>query len=284
MARAQPNKQPTTPESGREPPYRLLTEALPAITYIVDLLPTPHTTYISPQVESILGFTPAEWLADPDFWTRQLHPDDRERILKAIRRHNKTGDSFFLEYRCLTQSGDPVWLRSSATYQRDEAGRLTAVHGVMLDITERVNSEQALRESEQRFKQLTGLFRNMADVMPDMVWAKDMDRRFIFVNRALCDNLLIARNLEEPIGKTDLFFSRREQESHPDDPDWHTLGQICQNSDAVVMESRETRRFEEFGNVQGRYLHLDVIKTPLWNEQGEMIGTVVTGRDITVLF
>ena len=51
------------------------------IIYISELGPDGRWTYVSPQVDEILGFTAAEWISDPGLWARQLHPDDRERVL-----------------------------------------------------------------------------------------------------------------------------------------------------------------------------------------------------------
>ncbi|MCX7002011.1 MAG: PAS domain S-box protein, partial [bacterium] len=123
-----------------------LAEQLPVISYIVELLPVPHTVYISPQVQALLGFTPAEWLADPALWVRQVAAEDRDLMVAEVARHNHTGQSFFLEYRVLTRDGRIVWLRNSANYQADSAGRLVAVHGVMQDISERKQADRILND------------------------------------------------------------------------------------------------------------------------------------------
>lgn len=155
--------------------------------------------------------------------------------------------------------------------------RVTALR----DITERKMAEDSLRESEQRYKSLYSLMRLMCDNVPDLIWAKDLDRRFVFVNRATCEKLLIAGDTTEPIGKDDMFFVQRERDAHPDKPNWHTFGEICVDSDAVVINNQEPKRFDEFGNVKGQFLFLDVYKAPFLNDQGEMIGTVGCGRDVT---
>ena len=160
----------------------------------------------------------------------------------------------------------------------------------LLGVNERLNAEleerqriqESLRESEQRHKSLYLMMRLMCDNAPDLIWAKDLERRFLFVNRATSEKLLMANDCEEPIGKGDMFFVEREREKHPDDPNWHTFGEICIDSDAVVMNTQTSARFDEFGNVKGEFLYLDVYKAPFLNEQGEMIGTVGCGRDVTM--
>jgi PAS domain S-box-containing protein len=149
------------------------------------------------------------------------------------------------------------------------------------DITERKSVEGELARTNQQFRDLYRLVRMMCDNVPDLIWAKDMERRYLFANRGLCEKLLNAADTDEPVGKTDLFFAERERRRRPDDPAWHTFGEICRDSDAIVMESGEAARFDEFGNVRGEFLFLDVIKAPFRDENGRMIGTVGCGRDVT---
>jgi PAS domain-containing protein len=57
------------------------------------------TTYVSPQIEAMQGYTPQETMSDPEHWTKTLHPDDRERVLAEDERTNRTGEPFVAEYR-----------------------------------------------------------------------------------------------------------------------------------------------------------------------------------------
>ena len=155
--------------------YQLMAEQLPAITYIVELLPQPHTIYISPQVLPMLGFTQEEWLADPDFWVRQLHPEDRDRVLADVHRHNETAAPFYNEYRIQTKTGQTVWIRNNASCLRDHAGRPAAVYGVMLDITERKQAEQALGDSEAQNHALI-------QAIPDLVFVNHRNGEFLYAH------------------------------------------------------------------------------------------------------
>lgn len=102
---------------------------------------------------------------------------------------------------------------------------------VNYDITKERQAQLALKKSEEQYKNMYNMFRLIADNNPDLLWAKDLQGRFIFTNKALCEKLLNAKDTEEPIGKTDLFFAQRERQSHPEQPDWHTFGEACINSD-----------------------------------------------------
>lgn len=136
-------------------------------------------------------------------------------------------------------------------------------------------------ERAVQYQNLYAMLRSMYDNMPDLIWAKDLNRNYLYANKAICEKLLIAETLDEPVGKNDLFFAERQRARYPERTDWHTFGEICQDSDTIVMESRQAGRFEEYGNVRGEKLFLDVYKAPFFNAEGELIGTVGCGRDVT---
>lgn len=139
--------------------YRTLVEQMPTVTYmdrIDEHDPTdvmPH--YMSPQIETLLGFTAEEWLGDPDLWTKLVHPEDRERVARVGDAARLAGASFEAEYRMVRRDGEVVWVRESSVLIRDESGRPTFWQGTMRDVTERRATEEALRESEQQYH---GLF------------------------------------------------------------------------------------------------------------------------------
>lgn len=125
------------------------------------------------------------------------------------------------------------------------------------------------------------IYRLLVEQSPDLLWAKDRQGRYLYVNRTICEKLLIAENTQEPLGKTDLYFAERQRALFPDNPHWHTFGELCVDSDQVVLQSGRGQRFDEFGNVQGKFLYIDVYKTPLWDENSELVGTVGSGRIVT---
>jgi diguanylate cyclase (GGDEF)-like protein/PAS domain S-box-containing protein len=122
--------------------YRALVEQIPAIVYIDVVHESMATTYVSPQIEALLGIKPQEYIDDPDLWTKRLHPDDRERALSTYLQGRESGEPFTFEYRLLSGDGTPVWFRDSAVVVRDERGEPTFIEGVMLDITDRKNAEE----------------------------------------------------------------------------------------------------------------------------------------------
>lgn len=133
-----------------EEKYRVMVEQLPAITYTVTFDQVNRTTYISPQVEPMLGFSPEEWLADPELWIRQIHPDDREPMLAEIRRKDESGEPLDVEYRAKTRDGHTRWLRNRSILIRDDDGQPRYSHGIMFDVTERKQAEAALQEANEK--------------------------------------------------------------------------------------------------------------------------------------
>ena len=141
-----------------EAKYRTLVEAIPAITYVdvveganTNVLPT---LYISPQVQPILGYSPEEWMADPTLWSSLLHPDDRERVLEADRASIVTATHLTLEYRLIARDGRVVWIEDESAIVADEEGGPRFEEGVMLDITARKEAEQAVTETEAKYRAL----------------------------------------------------------------------------------------------------------------------------------
>ncbi len=149
------------------------------------------------------------------------------------------------------------------------------------DVTVQYEAQKALKNSEERFKEMYRLFRLIADNDPDMLWAKDLNGRFMFTNKAICERLLGAKDVNEPVGKDDLFFANRLRRQHPEDPQWHNFGEAFSDSDKITLKARKSMQFEEYGNVMGKFMFLDVRKAPLRDEQGRIIGIVGSARDVT---
>jgi PAS domain S-box-containing protein len=135
-----------------EAKYRALVEQIPAITYVV----SPDVgvaTYVSPQIERLLGFTPEEWLSSPQLWIHQIHPADRERAVAEAERCRGAGEDLAIEYRMHARDGDVLWFRDEAMAIRDDDGRPLCWQGVLLDITSRRVAEDALHQREAQLVQ-----------------------------------------------------------------------------------------------------------------------------------
>ncbi len=178
-------------------------------------------------------------------------------LLACLRRVYETGKPEQLAAYHYEDEQRQGW-RENFVYKLS-SGEIVAIYD---DVTETKTLLKELSESNERYQALYRMLRLMCDNVPDLVWAKDVNKLFTFANRAVCEKLLNAEDTEEPLGKTDLFFAHRERARHSDRHDWHTFGEICRDSDTIVMDNRRPDRFNEFGNVKGKFLYLDVYKAP----------------------
>ena len=106
-------------------------------------------------MKEILGVSPADYKTDSDLWRKMLHPDDRNRVIAELEEPHRTGKSFVSEYRMLTKEGRIVWIRDDARIVKDTDGRPLYLQGVMYDITASKQTEESLRQSEEKFRGLT---------------------------------------------------------------------------------------------------------------------------------
>ena len=145
-----------------EAKYRALVEQIPAVVYIQEIEHRNAISYISPQIEALMGYSSKEYLADPELWVRTTHPDDRDKVLAEDARTDRTGEPFSMEFRKITRDGRVIWVRDEAVLVKDEEGRPLYWQGILADITERKRAEEELQESERRFRQL---FENSSDAL-----------------------------------------------------------------------------------------------------------------------
>ena len=174
-----------------------------------------------------------------------------------------------------------------AYFQRDfqpspETRQIMEFVAVLLGLEEARHAASASsRANESCYKRLYTMLRLVCDNEPDMIWAKDIEGRYIFANKAMCSKLLEAIDTDEPVGKTDHFFAERSCRMHAGDEPWSNNAVKCQETDSITIMSNAAQRFEEVYYVGGELRILDVHKAPLYNDDGVVIGTVGSARDVT---
>jgi hypothetical protein len=120
------------------------------------------------------------------------------------------------------------------------------------------------------------ILQQMIDCLPDMVWFKDVNGKYIYANRAIRDGLLMCSN---PVGLDDATLSKKAKEIYGDAN--HTFGEKCLNSDKITIQNEQPSRFLESGMIKGKMLYLEVNKNIIRGQNGEIIGVCGSGRDLT---
>ena len=129
--------------------YRTLVERLPAITYIAEVGVEGRWQFVSPQIESMLGFSADEWTANPGLWMSRIHPEDREIAIAAEKRVQETGMLYKAEYRMHAKDGRVLWFRDEANLLEAASGSNPLMQGVLYDITEHKRLEEQLRQAQK---------------------------------------------------------------------------------------------------------------------------------------
>lgn len=155
--------------------YRTLLESTKAIPWKIDWK-TMRFAYIGPQIEALLGWSPASWVSAED-WANRMHPEDRERVVNFCVSQSKDGCDHEADYRALTQDGRYVWIRDVVHVVRNADGEVDALVGFMFDISERKETEQKLMALQHELEALsfkdglTGVAnRRMFDAILETEW------------------------------------------------------------------------------------------------------------------
>ena len=131
--------------------YQALVHSIDGIVWEAD----PRTfrfLFVSQQAERVLGFPVERWLGQPRFWRNQIHPEHLEAVLGGLAEAVQQQRGHELEYRMAAADGRTVWVRDSVGVVF-ENNRVTKLRGLMVDITQRKQAEEALRHSEEQLRQ-----------------------------------------------------------------------------------------------------------------------------------
>ncbi len=243
-----------------EAKYRNLVEQIPAIVYVAGLDDVCATIYISPQIETILGYTPAEWQADPEIFKNRLHPEDRDRVLTDLILSYASEGRYTAEYRMLSKSGRVVWLRDESRAVYDSEGQPLFMQGVALDITKRKKAEEALREASDKLQTLV-------QASPLGIIGIDPQARVMSWNAGA--ERIFGWRQEEVIG-------RRLPIVQPDRvQEFQQLQQReLQGEQLLSLELRRQRK-------DGSLIDISLSTAPLYDADGKLTGSVGIIDDIT---
>jgi len=197
-----------------------------------------------------------------------IHPDDRPGVAELVERTVASGDRYEADYRVARRDGSWRWVTARGQVERDEAGRAVRFPGVVIDVTERKNAEEALARVTADSERRKRLYETALSNTPDLVYVFDLDHRFIYANEALL--AMWGKTWDEAIGKTCLELGYEG---------WH-----ASMHDQEIEQVRATRapiRGEvPFTGTNGRRVY-DYIFVPVFGATGEVEAVAGTTRDIT---
>ena len=237
-----------------------LIEQVPAIVYTAAFGEEGRWSFVSAQVERLLGWTPEEWMADPRAWIKSIHPDDRERVIEDEQPLQDQGDQLRSEYRMVARDGRVLWVRDAATVIVGEGGELF-MQGLMLDVTDLKRAEGEALENEEKYRMLV-------ETSQDLIWAIDLENRFTFVNDAV--RRIYGYEPETMIGRPFTDFQKPEIARR----DAEVTSTI---PDGVIHQRYETEALRQDGST----VILSFNSAILRDGEGNVVGATGTARDVT---
>jgi PAS domain S-box-containing protein len=135
-----------------EEKFRELAEHIRVVFFITTAAPFA-INYVSPAYEQILGRPPDLLYADPSKWVETIYPEDRERVIGVLAQ-SQQGIETKTEYRIVRPDGGIRWLSTNTYPVHDSQGKLLRMVGIIEDVTEQRAKDDALRKSEEQFRQL----------------------------------------------------------------------------------------------------------------------------------
>ncbi|MBI3880247.1 MAG: PAS domain S-box protein [Verrucomicrobia bacterium] len=239
-----------------------LIDSLPGIVFTTNYVGEWAVTYLSEGLMALTGYTPDELQGNQHpTLASVINPDDREVALAAMQAALAEQRHYVVEYRIRAKDGAEKWLWEQGRGLYDQEGKLVGREGFITDITARKRAENALRDSEL-------LFHSLVENLPVGVFRKDMDGRITYVNNYLCEALRFTR--EAAIGKTDFDLAPPEIAAgyHASDRQVCATGEVFQAVEQQWMPD-------------GRPCHMHVIKIPLRDASGRIVGLQGALVDVT---
>ncbi|OQX01691.1 MAG: hypothetical protein BWK80_59425, partial [Desulfobacteraceae bacterium IS3] len=247
-----------------EEKYRYLTESINDVLWTLDI-ETLRFTYISPSVVKLRGYTPEEIMAEP--MDAALSPEHAAHVrrlidmqLSAFRENETMNYPQYNELQQPCKDGSLVWTEAVTRYSRNpKTGKIEA-HGVTRNISERKNAENALRESEEKY-------RSLVENLNDVLYSADKEGVILYVSPAV--ETVFGYRPEEIVGRSYADFIYTE-----DLPVVYNYAKNVLAGQEVIQEYRIYRK-------SGESAWIRTSNRATYNEEGRVIGFYGLMTDIT---
>jgi formate hydrogenlyase transcriptional activator len=238
--------------------YRELMDFVRAIVWRGSAL-TYQFTFVSSYAETLLGYPVQRWIDEPTFWRDHIHPEDRDWAMEFCDRATREKRTHEFDYRMIAADDRVVWLRDvvHVVVENDQPKELI---GVMVDITERKDAEEALRRSQDQL-------RTIIDAIPQQIWCGRPDGSIDFANERW--RSYMGLTLEE------IQDDGWQKMLHPDDREkvvkaWHES----------VAHGTPYEQEERHRGADGQYRWFLSRGVPLRDAQGRIVRWYGTNTDI----
>jgi len=218
--------------------------------------------WVSEKERALFGFEPSEKV-DIDRFRKAIHPDDRDSMRKAVENSLNAGMEYEAEHRVILPNGQIRWLATRGRVEFSGDGKPTRMRGVSLDVTPRKLGEEALSESEERF-------RIVADAAPVFIWMSGVDKLCTFLNKPWLE--FTGRTIEQEMG------NGWAEGVHPDDLQscFKTYTEAFDARKPFVMQYRLRRH-------DGQYRWISDTGVARYDAQEKFAGYIGSCMDVTEL-
>ncbi|MEP6988037.1 MAG: PAS domain-containing protein, partial [Chloroflexota bacterium] len=231
-----------------------------AVIYSAELQGSHATTFISDNVKVQLGYEPQEFLDDPTFWDRHIYPEDKLRVSNTLN-HLPILGYFAIDYRLQHQDGSYRWMHHDLMCSRDTRGKPKELVGFWIDITERKQMEQALEDSDAKYREIF-------EAAHDIILLMDKD----------CNILEVNHRAEILLGYSKAELLQMNTLQHLSVPEDRVMMQQV-NDDLIKGRCRTyTVRWKA---KDGSIVHFEAASAPRITSGEAFISTICTLRDIT---
>jgi PAS domain S-box-containing protein len=227
----------------------------------------------NPAMAEIYGYdSPAELIKEVTDIREELYVDGnvRDHLIELLHERAQVIDHIEQNRR---KDGSLIWIRTKARLIHAEGEKPTYIEGFLEDVTERVNSEKALQEREEKLQESEFRLRTLINATPDIICFKDGEGRWLIANQADLD--LFELTDVDYVGKKDSELAEYSEF-------YREAFLTCEETDEIAWQAGSLSRAEEvIPTPLGEDKIYDVIKVPLFKEDGSREALVVWGRDIT---
>ncbi|MEO5591712.1 MAG: PAS domain S-box protein [Chitinophagaceae bacterium] len=256
-----------------EQQYRLLAEHSEDIISVHS--PTAVIEYISPSVQTVLGYT-ADEVTGKNIM-EFVHPEDHSKFTSSddtVSVHNSS--MLLLRYRMLHKNGSHIWLESiiKPVKEKEEVSKLICTSR---NITERKKTEAQKNMLLAEMKKSEELLRSVIDATPDLIFIKDTSYRHLMVNKAYAG--LVHLTPEDIIGKNDIELGFTEEQVKGNTT--KSIRGFWQDDYDVINTGRIKHIAEETAYMNGELHYFSIVKAPLRNDEGKIWGVLGFAHNIT---